>query len=225
MWCKHTNYEQATRIPLMIHAPGMKQGRRTGAFIESVDIYPTVADLAGLSVPQGLDGISQKSVINGLASHERGHITHVYPRGNGLLGRAIRTDRYRMVEWKKIGENVSTAEYELYDYQADPLERKNIAADQPQVMAELKAILAGYPEAKPQIKAATNPNEKNKAAAKSDRNAMFVRRDKDGDGKLSREEFLVNQPDPDEAPRRFVKFDTNTDGFLSQAEFVNQGRN
>lgn len=225
MWCKHTNYEQATRIPLIIHAPGMKQGRRTGAFIESVDIYPTVADLAGLGVPEGLDGISQKAVVKGMASHERGHITHVYPRGNGLLGRAIRTGRYRMVEWKKIGEAASTAEYELYDYQADPQESKNIAAREPQVIADLKAILAKYPEAKPQLKSPANPAEKNKAAAKSDRNAMFLRRDKDGDGKLSREEFLANQTDPDEAPKRFGRFDKNGDGFLSQLEFVSQGKN
>ncbi|MFM7316857.1 MAG: sulfatase, partial [bacterium] len=175
MWCKHTNYEQATRIPLIVHAPGMKQGRRTGAFIESVDVYPTVADLAGLGLPKGVDGISQKAVVNGWASHERGHITHVYPRGNGLLGRAIRTGRYRMVEWKKIGEADSTAEYELYDYEADPLETRNLAKDRPDVMTELKAILAKYPEARPQIKPNAEAAGKNRASAKNDRTAMFQR--------------------------------------------------
>ena len=43
---------------------------------------------------------------------------------------------------------------------------------------------------------------------------MFAKRDKDGDGQLTREEFLAGQPDPDEAPKRFPLFDTDKDGFL-----------
>jgi iduronate 2-sulfatase len=53
---------------------------------------------------------------------------------------------------------------------------------------------------------------------------MFTRRDKDKDGRLTKEEFLSEQPDPDEAPKRFLKFDANGDGFLSQDEFVFSGK-
>ena len=53
---------------------------------------------------------------------------------------------------------------------------------------------------------------------------MFAKRDKDGDGKLTREEFLANQPDPDEAPKRFIQFDTDKDGFVDREEFVRSGR-
>jgi len=164
MWCKHTNYEQAARIPVLVHAPGMTEGRASGALLESVDLFPTVATLAGLPPPPGLDGTSQADVVRGAAAGPRNHVIHVYPRGQGLLGRAIRTDRYRMVEWKRIGADATTAEYELYDYRADPAETRNLAAERPDVMAELKALLATHPEARPQIRPAAKPGNKPQGA-------------------------------------------------------------
>jgi len=100
---------------------------------------------------------------------------------------------------------------ELYDYEADSDETKNLAADKPEVVAQLRAILAKQPEAKPQVKTATGKDGKKAAKAasakpKQDRAAMFAKRDKDSDGKLTREEFLANQPDPDEAPKRYIQF-------------------
>jgi iduronate 2-sulfatase len=135
----------------------------------------------------------------------------VYPRGD-RLGRAVRDARYRFVEWKNPGASADSAEFELYDYEADPLETKNIASAQPAVVAKFRALLAKEPEAIHQIR-----------APKQDRAAMFAKRDKDNDGKLTREEFLANQPDPDKAPARFIKFDANKDGVLSREEFVTQG--
>ena len=140
-----------------------------------------------------------------------------------MIGRAIRTERHRLVEWKKIGEPAATAELELYDYEADPLERKNFAATQPEVVAKLQAMLARHPEAKPQISNAAPAPKPADAKPKQDRNAMFDSRDKNKDGKLSREEFLANQPDPDQASARFPQFDTNNDGVLSREEFVTSG--
>lgn len=64
------------------------------------------------------------------------------------IGRAIRTERYRLVEWKEPGAAADTAEYELYDYRDDPDETRNLADERPAVMEELKAILAAYPEAR-----------------------------------------------------------------------------
>ena len=52
---------------------------------------------------------------------------------------------------------------------------------------------------------------------------MFERRDKDKDGKLTRDEFLANQPDPDKAPARFIQFDADKDGALTRDEFVHRG--
>jgi iduronate 2-sulfatase len=53
---------------------------------------------------------------------------------------------------------------------------------------------------------------------------MFDQRDKDKDGLLTQEEFLFNQPDPDEAPKRFSKFDTDGNGTLSREEFIKGGK-
>jgi iduronate 2-sulfatase len=226
MWCKHTNYEQAARIPVIVALPDAKAaGSRCAGLVETVDIYPTLCELTGLPAPQGLDGQSFAAAARNPAASTRESIIHVYPRQQ-RLGRAIRTERYRLVEWKKPGEAADTAELELYDYQQDPLETKNLAASQPEVVKQLRSILAKHPEAKPQIKAAAEPakaGNKNAGKPKQDRGAMFARRDKDGDGKLTREEFLIGQPDPDEAPQRFLTFDANKDGSLSREEFVTSG--
>ena len=139
IWTKHTNYEQANRIPILIIAPGItKPNTNTGQLAESADIFPTLAELAGLPAPAGpqpVDGLSLFPVLKDPNHRVRDHAFHAYPRK--LVGRAIRTERYRLVEW---GE-----EYELYDYKTDPLETKNHAMDRPEVVARLKKILAGHP--------------------------------------------------------------------------------
>jgi iduronate 2-sulfatase len=150
MWCKHTNYEQAARIPLIVALPG-KRGSVSTALVETVDLYPTLAALAGLPAPEGLDGRSFASLLENPAAPHRDHAIHVYPR-NQLLGRAIRTERHRLVEWKKPGAPSDTAVYELYDYLDDPGETRNLAADFPETVAELRKLLATHPEARPQIK-------------------------------------------------------------------------
>lgn len=225
MWCKHTNYEQAARIPLLVAAPG-GTGSSSKALVETVDLYPTLATLAGLPVPDGLEGKSFAALLQNPSAPHRDHAIHVYPR-NDLMGRAIRTDRYRLVEWRKIGADAATAAYELYDYESDPGETKNLAPESPAVVGELKQLLATHPEAVPQIRAkspaATKPGAK-PASKSKDRTAMFRQRDKDKDGRLTRDEFLLHQPDPDEAPSRFPRFDADSDGFLSEEEFVNSGK-
>ena len=76
----------------------------------------------------------------------RDHAYHCFPRGN-RLGRAIRTERYRLVEWKPWTEGSAATEYELYDYQRDPLETKNLAEANPDVVARLTQLLATHPPA------------------------------------------------------------------------------
>lgn len=225
MWCKHTNYEQAVRIPLIVCAPGVtKNGAKTTALAESVDIYPTLCELAGLPIPHGLDGASFTSALKDPATAKtKEAVFHAYPRyqkGVGdLIGRAVRTERHRLVEWKKPAAPANTAILELYDYAADPEETRNLAAEQPEIVAKLRDILAKQPEAKPQLRVPAAPTKN--AAPKSNRAAMFAKRDKNHDDKLSLEEFLEGQPDPSEAPKRFPKFDTNQDNFLSRDEFIN----
>ncbi|HAD58100.1 MAG TPA: iduronate-2-sulfatase [Planctomycetaceae bacterium] len=147
IWTKHTNYEQANRIPILISAPGVtRPGSSTRQPAESVDVFPTLAELAGLPAPTGtqsIDGRSLVPVLRDPAQRVRSHAYHAYPKQK--LGRAIRTERYRLVEWRGFGAPEGTAEYELYDYESDPLETKNLASQNPQVVADLKKLLAGYP--------------------------------------------------------------------------------
>jgi iduronate 2-sulfatase len=232
-WCKHTNYEQATRIPFLVAYPGVaKAGARCKALIESVDLYPTLCELAGLPPPQRLDGASFAAALKSPGSaRTKDAVFHAYPRspkGLGpLIGRAVRTERYRLVEWKAAAAAADTAVLELYDYESDPDETRNLAPEKPAVVAQLRALLAKLPEAKPQLQT-TNTQAVAKARVagkpKQDRAAMFTRRDKNQDGKLTREEFLDGQPDPTEAPKRFPLFDTDQDGFLSRDEFISAGR-
>lgn len=151
MWCKHTNYEQAARIPLIISAPQGARDHASLALIETVDVYPTLAELAGIELPRSLDGISLAHAVREPSAKGREFVSHVYPRGS-RVGRAIRNARYRMVEWKVPGEADQQADIELYDYQLDPLETENVAAQFPEIVASMRAELAIQPEAKPQFK-------------------------------------------------------------------------
>lgn len=152
-WTKHSNYEQANRIPLIFVAPGqVKPNSHTDQLAETVDVYPTLAALAGLphpEVPQKIDGLSLLPVLKDPAKRVRDHAYHAFPRGR-RIGRVIRTDRYRLVEWKIPNRPADTAVLELYDYQDDPLESRNLADERPEIVAQLRAILARHPEAKPQ---------------------------------------------------------------------------
>lgn len=148
LWTKHTNYEQANRIPLIVVAPGVTlPGTSTQQMAESVDLYPTLAELAGLPKPDGpqpIEGVSLVPVLRDPAARVRDHAYHAYPKAK--LGRAIRTQRYRLVEWKQVGAAEETAEFELYDYKVDPQETRNVASEQTDVVNQLRRILATYPE-------------------------------------------------------------------------------
>jgi iduronate 2-sulfatase len=224
-WCKHTNFEQATRIPIIVAMPpsmGGAAGSKQDVFVESVDIYPTLCELAGFTAPSNLDGRSFANLLNNKPYQPKSYISHVYPRGS-KLGRAIRTSQYRLVEWRDFSAPDEVVDLELYDYVKDPAETVNVASSQPQVVAELQKILATHPSAKPQIKEKSAQTSQPSKPAQ-DRHAMFLKRDINKDGFLSREEFLDKQPDPDKAPARFPKFDVNRDNQLSESEFVGSGK-
>lgn len=158
-WTKHTNYEQANRIPLIVVAPGVtKPGTSTKQLTETVDIYPTLVELARLpkaQVSQRLDGVSLVPVLKDPGARVRDHAYHAFPRvreGQPVIGRAVRTERYRLVEWKKPGASEDTADLELYDYEKDPEETRNLAASAPETVSKLREILRRHPEAKPGLR-------------------------------------------------------------------------
>ncbi len=222
LWAKMTNFEQATRIPFIISAPGVtKPGGKTAALAQSVDLYPTLLELAEVPAPDTtpkLDGRSLVPVLKDPAAKVHDSVTQVVPR-LGYIGRAIRTATHRFVEWKKPGGETL---HELYDYAKDPQEKKNLVDEQPETVAELKKELAKYPEPKPQlvVKAAAEAPQQ----GGQDRARLFQNRDKDGDGKLTTEEFLANQKDQAAAQERLKKFDKDGDGILTLEEFIKAGK-
>jgi iduronate 2-sulfatase len=228
MWCKHSNYEQATRIPVIVSAPGKAQGAASKSMIESVDIYPTLCELAGIDTPSLLDGKSFAAVLDTPSQSHRDHTIQVYPRskqGVGqVLGRSIRTDRYRLVQWKAWDAPEQSSDWELYDYQSDPLETKNLADQEPQVVASMRELLATHPAAKPQVKSFSGSQTTAGESKETDRESLFAKKDTDADGFLSHAEFMSGQKDPEQAKQRFGKFDVNGDGKLSRKEFVSSGK-
>ena len=152
IWTKHVNYETATCIPIVIVAPGItKPGTATQQLAESVDLYPTLAALAGLPEPTGpqpIDGVNLMPVLKDPTKNIRDHAYHCFPR-QGKLGRAIRTTRYRLVDWRPIGKPSAKPVFELYDYQNGQIETQNLANSHPEVLAKLRQILASHPAPAP----------------------------------------------------------------------------
>lgn len=144
-WAKSTNWEKALHSPLIFSSPGMKQrGIRSDALVEFVDVYPTLVELCGLPLPEGLEGVSLEPLFeNPLRTWKKGAFSQ-YPReGTGLEGYSVRTERYRLTEWRdEAGETKAT---ELYDYQNDPEENTNWATDEnyTKVLQEMRSILHG----------------------------------------------------------------------------------
>jgi len=135
MFCKHTNYEQATRSPLIFSTFNGKIGSSNSP-TEFVDVYPTLCDLAGVKTPDNLDGKSLIPLFEGKVSKIKDYAVSQFPREGNKMGYAFRNDRYRYVAWVKknykAGEKFAPSKIvdeELYDYEKDPLETKNLALD------------------------------------------------------------------------------------------------
>jgi iduronate 2-sulfatase len=147
---KQANYEMATRSPLLVRAPGMKAaGQATPALVELVDLYATLAGLAGLPAPARHEGWSFAPLLDEPARPWKTAAFSEMPRRIGL-GRAIRTDRHRYVEWTNPAGAVVARE--LYDHRTDPEERENIAGAHGNraLVDDLAARLhAGWPAALP----------------------------------------------------------------------------
>ena len=141
MWGKQTNFEIAARSPLILKVPGMSEpGKRTRSLVETVDLYPTLAELCDLESPDDLAGTSLVPMVRNPSHPGKSFAYSFHPRGK-LMGRTLRTDRYRVVHW--TNKQGKTAQVELYDHQTDPDENKNIAARHPELVERLLSKLSG----------------------------------------------------------------------------------
>ncbi|KTE39781.1 hypothetical protein ATE62_08615 [Sphingopyxis sp. HIX] len=150
-WSKHSTANIDIHIPLIIRAPGETQaGTRSKAIVETVDIYPTLAELAGLGAPTNLEGLSMVPVLEKPDRAWKQAAFAQYGRnaglteGNGALtGYTVRTDRYRYTGWVDAAAKLVRAE--LYDLEQDPSESVNRADDPAykSAAAELEAVRKG----------------------------------------------------------------------------------
>jgi iduronate 2-sulfatase len=149
IWQKRTLFEQAARAPLIIRAPGsIGNGSDCRRIVEFVDIYPTLAQLAGISAPADLDGRDLTPLLDDPLADWNGYaVTQILrPADDRLdqpvMGRSIRTRRYRYTEWGEGKHGV-----ELYDHQTDPSEFRNLAIEPDEraaaVIERLRPLLHG----------------------------------------------------------------------------------
>jgi len=128
-WMKQTNFEAAARIPMIMSAPGNRgKGRGCSRTVELLDIYPTLAEVCGLEhTPANLQGRSVAPLLeNPTARWDAPAVSQMERREppRRVMGYSLRNERYRYTEWELGNEGD-----ELYDYEKDPREVHNVAAD------------------------------------------------------------------------------------------------
>ena len=137
LWQKGDLFEGSVRVPLILSVPDMPgsayvRGASTTSLTELVDLYPTLAELAGLDIPTQTAGVSLLPVLRKPATSVReSAYTIAFSRGGwdrpewqheDVMGETVRSERYRYTEWAE-----GTMGVELYDYDADPGELTNLA--------------------------------------------------------------------------------------------------
>lgn len=138
LWFKQSCFEESAKCPLIISAPGLKKaGQLCRRTVELVDIYPTLAELTGLTPPPGLEGFSLSPLLK-KPSAKWNHPAYTQVQRGQNPGHSVRTEKWRYTEWK-FGETGA----ELYNEVTDPEELKNLASDPEYagVVKEMKALL------------------------------------------------------------------------------------
>jgi uncharacterized sulfatase len=138
LWMKQSLFEQSARVPMIIVAPGARgNGKACARTVELLDLYPTLADLSGLTPPKEIQGASLRPLLDDPSkSWDRPAFTQVQ-RG-AFPGHAVSTEKWRYIEWD--GGKAGT---QLYDRESDPQEFVNLAADpkHAKVIEELQALV------------------------------------------------------------------------------------
>lgn len=126
LWAKKGLFEDALRVPLIIRAPGARAGTTCHGIVELVDLYPTLCELAGLSLPAHLEGTSFAPLLSEPDRPWKPAAFSHSPAAPGIRGYSMRTERWRFTSWRRVSDQ-SVLEQELYDHDADPHENVNLA--------------------------------------------------------------------------------------------------
>ena len=155
---KNGLYDLSFRSPLIFHWRGrIRHSFNTSSLVSSMDIYPTILDLAGVEIPRDLPGNSLLPLIDGRSIPERTHLvgytdnrrSSTTPMGERAEGYSVRTHRWQFLWYADTDEKV------LYDITVDRFAENNLADEYPELVAEFRAVIAdwkvefGMPEAIP----------------------------------------------------------------------------
>ncbi len=133
IWGKHALFEESLHAPLVIRTPGMKHpGVRTDTIVETVDIYPTLCELAGIDIPSGLSGDSLVGLLQDPSAGDG--IAISYWRNT----ETIRTSRYRLIRHQR---EEGPPAYELYDHDSAEGGTVNIAEAYPKIVKKLSGMI------------------------------------------------------------------------------------
>ena len=143
-WCKHTNFELDTHVPLIVRGPGIAAGQRRDEIVEMLDVYPTLADLTGAQPPAHCQGASLRPLLKPGASAApewKNFALSQYPRGQDgpVMGYSLRWDRWRYTEW--VHRDGRTLARELYDHAASDVASANVV-DKPEHAALTRQLSA-----------------------------------------------------------------------------------
>jgi len=127
---KQSLYEHSMKAPLFVTGPGVRKGH-TDAFVYLHDLYPTLCELAGVAVPDGLDARSFAPVATGRSESARDAIFLSYLK----VQRAVRKGDWKLIRYPRV--NIS----QLFNVREDPHELHNLADDHPEKVRELTVLL------------------------------------------------------------------------------------
>ncbi len=159
LWFKQSLFEESARVPMIISVPGTKnQGKYCRKIVELIDIYPTLADLAGLKAPSNLDGVSIVPLLNNKdAAWDKPAYTQL--NREEIPGHSVRTSFWRYSEWNFGKDGV-----ELYNEETDPKELQNLASDPrySKIVEQMKQLLKKVHSPGPIPKGKADPDAKMK---------------------------------------------------------------
>ncbi len=224
---KRSLYMGGVCVPFLVRWPGHVPAGRVDdrTALAGVDILPTFLAIAGVELPAGYqpDGENILPALEGKPWRRSKPLFWFWQGHHGGVDWpvfAMREGRWGLV-MDESGQRV-----ELYDLISDRYQQSNLADEAPERVASMQKCIEQWCDTLPglaaslQVQHDRQRSASNRNASTVDRSAIFDKKDRNGDGKLTLEEYLERFPDQAEGRRRFPKFDKNVDGVLSRQEFV-----